>query len=421
MMRRSILAKGSLLFLLALFCLLAFYVGTFPLTKLTPSWGRMGYFDWPIFVDAATKFIKSGILYYADMERYAPNAEIYKFPPLFASILVVLLRVGIDPETLRIGIGSLQLLMYFVSIWLGLRISKTPPSFFLYISVFLFIATFEPFINNFIGLQMEAFILFLLCLMLWALVGQRIFLAGFLLGLAVALKLYPLFLVSIILCIDKRIDFLKGLVFGLLSALVFTTLVIGVDQSWLYFSQIAPTLAKEALDTNLRNVSINNAVFQLGLLQRYSHYAGIILMAGAVAAILRSIKHDYDHKDVIAAFCLLVAVLVLGIKNSWGNYQLLLALPIIILLVETFRDKKTNYLSLALIYFACALIFFSPPYRLYFLSEQLFGIMEIPIVKLFVLMRSSAGLIILVLCLRFFIQTVFLRATDSIDNRAPQQ
>jgi len=415
-MWKSLSVKAITVLLLLVFCWLALYVGTFPLTKLTPWWGRMGYFDWPVFVEAATEFISSGILYYPDLERYAPNAEIYKFPPLFASLLIVLLRAGIEPEMLRMAIGSLQLLMYFASIWLCLRIAKVQASFFLCIGIFLFVATFEPFINNFIGLQLEAFILFLLCLMLWALASNKPLTAGFLLSLAVSLKLYPLFIIGIVICIDRRIRFLTGLVAGMFASLVFTTLVIGVDQSLLYFSRIAPTLATELMDTNLRNVSINNLVFQMGWLRSSAHYAGIALMLGTLATLFFAAKPPLQSRIFIAACSLLVAALVVGTKNSWGNYQLLLVLPVIILFAEATKTKAPDYISIVLIFMACGLIFFSPPHRLYFVVDKLFGLKEIPIVLCFVLLRSIAGLIILSLCLRFFLQIVLAKR---VNGRAP--
>jgi len=412
--------KGILLFLLLAFSVLAPYVGTLPLTRLTPSWGRMGYFDWPIFIEAATHFLQSGVLYYADLERYAPNAEIYKFPPLFASALIVFLRLGLEAETLRVGVGTLQLLMYFASIWLCLRISNRRLSFYLCACIFLFVATFEPFINNFIGLQIEAFILFLLCLMLWSLVREKPLLAGVFLGVAVALKLYPLFLLGIVICINQRIRFLAGVAMGLMASLVFTMLVIGVEQNWLFFSRIAPALAMEVLDTHLRNISINNLFFQMGGIKSYAHYAGIVLMLGSLGVLATTIKRSFQPRIIIAGFSLMVAVLVLGIRNSWGNYQLLLVLPIIILFAEATRSKAMDYISIACIIIACSLIFISPPHRLYFLAEKLFGLEDIPIVQCFVFLRATAGLIIILLCLGLFWRAMTEERKNRTQCRAPQ-
>jgi hypothetical protein len=228
--------------------------------------------------------------------------------------------------------------------------------------------------------------------------------AGVLLGLAIALKLYPVFLVFMAVYSGQRTRFFQGLLVGLVASLAFTTAMIGINQNWFYFTRIAPTLAMEILDTDLRNISISNLLVQLGIPIRYAIYAGPGLLLTA-AALMFTRRHLTPHPRLLmAALALLVSALVLGVKNSWGNYQLLLVLPVILLFAESINHPKKDYLSLVCVSIACSLVFFSPPHRLYFVCEILFGLKEIPIVPLFVGMRAVAGLIIFLLSVRFFRQ-----------------
>lgn len=385
-------------------CATALFTGAFPLTKLTPNFHRMGMFDWPIFIEAAKNFINTGSLYYSNTSLYGPNAAVYKFPPLFASILVQLLQSGVSEDALKYGMGIAQLISYFGAIAICLGLSGAGNKLSMCVAAFIFVATFEPFVDNFIGLQLEVFILLLLCATLYFLTKNSYVIAGVMIGVAISLKLYPVFFCLYFL-LQKHWRGLAGVAFGLLLAALFSILVIGYEQHWLYYTKIAPVLFTEPIYNSYQNVSITNFFYSLGLGGRYPLLAGYaVLLTGIfILFFFRNNQASTNNKQgkMLVAFSLLVSTFVLGSKNSWGNYQLLLALPIITLLGISLDKKYVDRFSIAALVIACVMIFLAPPHRL-FAWVQYFFSSQVPMENLFVYMRALAGVLVFLVSARLY-------------------
>ena len=391
--------KGLVLSLLAVFTLLAMYLGTFPLTKLTPFFGRAGYFDWPIFIASARDFLSGNPLYVDDLSRYAPNAAIYKFPPLFASLLIVLLKTGLNEDTLRVAMAFLQLGCYFSSIAIVLYLLQAPKKFYLVISLFLFIACFEPFVDNFVGLQLEALILLALSASLLALRHQKYHVCGSLLAFASLLKLYPLIFCLFFLFHAQKTKLIIGFVIGALVLSGFSMGVVGLGPHWFYFHNIAPMLFMEDVYNSHQNVSLHNALHRAGVHTLPSFMLSLVLFIPALILTAqqyrRPLNSPSQHIRDFLVMALWVCVFVLATKNSWGNYQLLLCLPIIGSLILLFKNKPFDIFSMALLYTACFLIFLSPPHRLSFFLEAIDAYRDWSVASLFVWLRSVAALMVL--------------------------
>jgi len=397
-----------IIFILAL-CVTALLTGNFPLTKLTPYFNHMGMFDWPIFIEAAKRFIDTGNLYYKDLSLYGPNAPIYKFPPLFASVLIQLLQSGVSEASLRYGMGVAHLATHFGAIIICLKLSESGNKFFLYATAFVFVATFEPFIDNFIGLQLEVFILLLLCACMYLLIKNLSVKAGVMVGIAISLKLYPIFFCLYFL-LQKQWRGLFGVAAGFILTTVFSIAVIGYEQHWLYYTKIAPLFLFEPIYTSYQNVSINNVFYQLGFFGHYPGLAGLLVFFCGVCILFfyRSKRQSdlINKESVLTAFSLLVSTFVLATKNSWGNYQLLLTLPVITLLGISVGKKYFDRFSIITIVVACVIIFLAPPHRLFFLAEFFHSDYQ-PSEDLFIYMRALASALIFMVSAKLYCKAAY--------------
>ncbi len=207
--------------------------------------GKHCCFDFEFFWDAVRNFAGGGHLYVRDLNAYTPGAAIYKFPPFFAAPLLVFARLGIDQAILTVNLW-LQVGMYMATMVL-LQLSLMA-SLLGWASIPLWIVALNhgPFFETLIGLQAETPILFLLTIAAVLFQRKRDGMAGAALGLAAALKLYPVLMLAYLIA-ARRWRAVTGFAAGIAVALIIGLLCFGINENLEYFFRILPHMAGEPI------------------------------------------------------------------------------------------------------------------------------------------------------------------------------
>ena len=319
---------------------------------------KFGFHDWYLFIGHAKSFLASGILYDRDLSHYGPAAAIYKFPPLFASGLSVLLNQGYSEENIRIATALLAIFCYFFSIIVLLF--PAHPKKTLLVPVALILAfTFEPFFDNYDSAQMEIYILLMLSFSLICLVKEKTLLSGIFIGIATAIKIYPIYFAGYYL-VTKKYSALLGVLIGLLITLVLSLAIIGWPEHQFYFYHILPTLLAETISGKGENLSLARLLVYKGFAMKTTEWINlcILLLPLAVLFYQKILRNKLTTAAVDSLhFCIFIVVFLLATKNSWWNYQVLLILPALLIMRTALAAKKIIWLPLALLITACLLIF----------------------------------------------------------------
>lgn len=119
-----------------------------------------GIADFPIFISEAEAFLDTGVLYpYTDQPAmYAPATAVYKFPPLFATLLLPFAKAPRGP--VYFGHWVLQLVCYLgICAWLVVQQRGHPRRRRLAIVTVVLLLNTEPFYETLWRLQLETYVL----------------------------------------------------------------------------------------------------------------------------------------------------------------------------------------------------------------------------------------------------------------------
>jgi hypothetical protein len=289
---------------------------------------RIGFADFPIFWDQAVSFVANGVVYYPDaLSKYAPEAETYKFPTLFISLLIPFAKLtDLSLSEMEVIWFSIDLFLYLLSIWLLLRSFNTR-----HWIMFLVIAlNYEPFFETLFGLQMEIFILICASSYLFFLCRKKPSqpLAGVSLAVACNLKIYPAFLFLDNILFRKKM-ILIGAALGSLCCILVSIVIVGYHEVIVYFAKILPYMSRESPDESNENVSIAHIILVMsGLGPQISGKIGKLVSLIATVLSLFLLWHrrreipEVDRATL--GMALLIPLMLLALPNSWSNYQLLL-------------------------------------------------------------------------------------------------
>lgn len=216
--------------------------------------------DMRIFASQAETFWQTGQLYQrADnvVMTYLPNAAVYKFPPPFQLYIAPWMRHGMPPlffEYCRWLLLAAYLLVVVMLVRLGNSLMQVTPgrddklAAMLWQMVYVGIAVlvtlhFTPFSNALTLIAVEVIFLLLFTLVLLTLRPYPLF-AGVLLALAATAKIYPVFLLTVLLW---QRNWRALLAFAVASALVslLALLVFGIAEVGYYTGTILPVLLAE--------------------------------------------------------------------------------------------------------------------------------------------------------------------------------
>lgn len=332
-----------------------------------------GFHDWYLFLGAAKQFILSGELYDRDLSHYAPAAAVYKFPPLSGALIVSLLDLGLPDVALRYLYLILHLLCYTAALSLLVKSLPTRNPWFLPIALLLAF-TFEPLFENYDTAQLEMYIFLLLAAALHALVLQRHFLSGLCIGVAAAFKIYPLYLAGMFV-FQRNWRALGGVLCGLSMATVFSMTLTSVAEHGFYICNILPILLDESVSGSYRNLSLAHALLSLGAPTATITLVGLLVLALPAAITFFAPKPSTDSIPITLS--LWICAVLLGMKNSWLNYQLLLLLPLLVCLAEAMHSDRISSKILVLVLLSAGLIFWSNMGKLMFLITLASWLLEI--------------------------------------------
>lgn len=319
---------------------------------------KFGFHDWYLFIGHAKTFLTSDLLYNRDLSLYAPAAAIYKFPPLFASILVLFLEFGCSEANIKLAATFAILFCYFCSIAILLWPQHTKKTLLIPVAL-IFALGFEPFFDNYDSAQMEIYILLMLSLSLVTLLKGKDLLSGIFIGVAAAIKIYPIYLAGYYLA-TKKYSALVGITLGLAVTTIFSMAIIGYADHEFYFFNILPTLLAEAISGRGENLSLGHLLVNSGwALQTVTWMNLVILFAPIVILFYLDSKQSktLDNNSKSIWFAIFITLLLLASKNSWWNYQILLMLPLLVIVRSSLGGKKIGGLALLPLTIAWLLIF----------------------------------------------------------------
>jgi hypothetical protein len=327
-----------------------------------------GFVDFPIFWQQAERFLETGRIYPEsdDLSQFRPRAEIYKFPPIYMTLLVPLATLGIG-SSIFVWHWLAQILAYVATGWLCFLVARParPRLFLLLLSILLL--NFEPFFETLYGLQVETFLLLLVALCLLFAVRRLEAGAGLALSAAAMLKIYPFFLLSYFVARARWLTLL-WVASGSVILLALSLVVIGPSENWVYFASILPFILGENPDAYSQNLGLGRYLQTVVGMTPESAKAwtrGLVL-APFLATALWVHRAAGTPRCQALAFTLFLPLMLLALPNSWSNYQLFLLLPLSVLLAHVLESGPRVRLVLALAAPAYASLLFSEntPYLL---------------------------------------------------------
>ena len=310
---------------------------------LSASRGRHGFADLPIFLAAAAHFRETGDLYpgAGNDGAFRPAAPVYKFPPLFATVLLPSTRDGIDRGDFARHWWA-QMLLYATAVTLLLALAPRRPETPWLLAAVVVALNFTPFFETLDRLQLETPILWLLAVALACSFRGRNGVAGAAVGIAAAFKVYPAFLLLAFL-LRRRWAALPGFFAGMLLATAFSVTVLGAGVHRVWLTQVLPAMLGEQAILWTENMSpVRSLQTEFGAGAGVARWIGVALALGLLAVTARSSWQvggarapgrpgDAGRRldGVVVAWS--VPVMLLAMPNSWANYQLLLLVPAITL------------------------------------------------------------------------------------------
>ena len=300
-----------------------------------------GFFDFPIFLGHARRLLAEGILYDPDLSRYHPSAAIYKYPPLYAVLLRPLVRSGLAEGTYFYH-WLLQIGIYLVTIALAIWTFKPQTSRWFVPAALILLLNFAPFFETLAGLQLELPILTLLLLCAIFFSRGMGVLAGVALGMCVMLKVYPIFLL-LYFGLRARWSVVVGCAGTMVAITLGTIWVIGPEQNARYFFEILPHITGELPSYSPENATLARQLMVWRgvdplLAKRIAQGIFLVVLAASSLVVVRNRKLASPDL-LLLEFSAFVTVMLLGLTNSWLNYQLLLAIGITCALAHVARKS----------------------------------------------------------------------------------
>jgi hypothetical protein len=338
----------------------------FFMLQVSRTFQYAGVMDFPIFLEHARNFIDTGVLYARDIQQYGPGAPIYKFPPLFGAMLVFCMEQGATDQALFSWALAAQEVCFFGSalLMVGMLYQYVRWPWAWLLPVVLIVALlFPPNIENVLRLQLDAYVLLLLTAALFFLLKEKNGLAGFCVGLAILLKVYPVVLLVYFL-MRRQWAACVGVLVACLMVTTATLAMLGVAEHAYFLSSVLPVMLMESASASLENLSLAAYViyFQgdgphVGYMAK-PVVAACVLVAGW--GLFQSSRMPRDAASPIRTaldVALLITLVLIGLSNSWWNYQILLLIPTVVILVAAFAVRPVPWALVVFFAFTCAVLF----------------------------------------------------------------
>ncbi|MEZ5494079.1 MAG: glycosyltransferase family 87 protein [Pseudomonadales bacterium] len=325
--------KSALCFILILTSIAAIY-----LSLLTNSETVGSYLDFQIFTEQAKSMLATGQLYERDLSLYGPGSAVYKYPPLYGSLLALGLQQGLSVAILgHIG-WLLQIICWFAAFIIIYRCSNNSSSNYSWLLLSI-ICTYwfanDYFRQNAYRLQLEPYILLILSLALHDFIKNKDFRCGFWIGLTAALKVYTLFMLPLFV-LSGRWRSLAGAFLGIISTLALTLPILEWREHTFYLLNVFPVLMQEGVSGFSENISIARMLVPYTMLrpnirpdfpQLFTHSVAIVLLAITAIRMLITKIHMASYTGASIDFAAIFSIMLIYMPNFWWNYQILNLLP----------------------------------------------------------------------------------------------
>jgi len=297
-------------------------------------------YDFPIFWNRAHDWIAGGALYSDNPAEHVPGSGTYKYPP-FVALTMLPLATLLDLRESLVLLLAVQVVCYAAFVWLASRALAPPEQRRFYLAALTLLAlNHGSFFETLLRLQYENPLLLGLMLALALALAGKDFASGFVIAVCAWIKVYPAFLMAYFVA-RWRGRALFGFVAGNAALLLLCLAVFGARENRRYFLEVLPVLGRElSTDTyGTENAGVPRQLeIILGLEPESARRGGdligggLLLISAAVAAFSPRRGRQALH------FALFVPATLLGLPNSWTNYQLLLLLPIAALLAHRLQS-----------------------------------------------------------------------------------
>lgn len=337
-------------------------------TRLQNTLPRAGTWDYPVFISYAEQFIQSGNIYDRNLNHYTPGAATYKFPPLSGAILVAAMKAGITTEMLKKIGALLQLAGFFGGIlWLTLYFlsehRRQACALALCISATL-LPTLE---ENLLRLQLEPALFFLLISATIFTCRKNNFYAGIAIGVATALKIYPILAVLFFFITRKKTSII-GVAISLVICSIFSLSILGVEESIFFYKEVFPIISNEPPELDAENISTalllaatkpESNINHLTTLLRFVFFALQIVFYMIFIKKITHIRNRESATMEAIIFTAFIPCVIASSPNAWWNYQLLLAIPLTLLSCLLTRNTNTTNNTATLLQLALLLLTFA--------------------------------------------------------------
>jgi hypothetical protein len=321
--------------------------------------GAFGFVDFSIFLQEAENFLESGELYahIDNMEAYAPGTPVYKFPPLYAMLLLPLVAGGIS-EHIYTYHWIFQIICYLLAAVLAIQLLNRPKNGWFLVLAAVAVLNFEPFFETLYRLQIETALLLLLTLCLLLHIKGKDALAGTALGICVMLKIYPALLL-VYFIMRRRWTAIAWCLGAMVLIQTASLIIIGPQQNYIFFFKILPSMMGEQPKLILENFGIAGYLQSLlGLTPAAAKRVAQLICLALLATSLYALRRG-DSREL--RFTLFIPLMLLFLPNSWANYQLLLLLPLLVVLRSCIsKTRPRPELAAALLIAYLLALFYAP-------------------------------------------------------------
>lgn len=298
----------------------------------------IGFADIDVFLYTLMSYMRNGWLYLSGEPlslTYEAGRSVLKFPPLYVVPYMPWVSAeGIDQNIYKL-LFCLHVFRYTVVFLLcGFCLGpyKNPRWWLALAIVFSFCA---PFYEALYGLTFDNLLLFLLVLSLVLLRLRQRFLPVLLLTYAASAKLYPAIQLVPFL-INRNWRMVVYSVICLALWMLVSISIFGFAPHEFYFFHILPVLLREDILCETGNLAI--AAKFCSSPQSWL-FLKIFFVAATLAVVWQAVKkfhrgnldsHFWGEQGLLYAFVVCLPLLIM--QNVWGNYQMVLLLPICMLL-----------------------------------------------------------------------------------------
>lgn len=343
--------KGWLVFLLVMTLL---SINHFYKTSLLVR--QAGFIDTPMFIAQAEYFLRSGELYRnplkttGDLEEFEPASPWFKFPPPY--LLSYMPWASPIPDDLsHEGYGNkldekvksiwlVHVVRYLFSLAILIYLLRPEKSAGFILQGTIAGLLFTPFFESLYGLIFDnLLLLFIACILLLYKTGKNRY-VGCIIGLAAMLKIYPAILFLWALAIRSRAVVAYAVPTGILLLLA-SVQVFGLENHVFYYMRLLPVLLRETSLDGLGNFSVGRLFVEWfsgpeQAMTAFTVFKNTLLFFTASVLWMAKPQEKQDMQEASIKLSLIVCMLLLYLPNYWGNYQLVLLLPVLSLLANAY-------------------------------------------------------------------------------------